>query len=185
MLKSPVWCHACLHVGRTLESYCAETLQKSILPRAQKDSWDEARILDELRKCFPNASESILKSVVDQGHLGSLPGEIELQYLGRGIGTALCRASVQWAQEHDYAAVIALGAPQGFFEFAAWAGHLPWTTYAKLGFHAFSEPKPGDEPGHWASDSPPEVRAEVRAALEAGRSPYEVNERWMVLLLCG
>ncbi len=201
-LTGPVWLHACFHVGRTLETYCAETLQKSILPRAQRGiwdevrrrftvprersgNWDEARILNELRKRFPDTDPGILKSVVDQGRLGSLPGELETHYLGRGIGTALCQASVQWAWEHDYTAVIASGAPRGVFEFAAWSGHLPWSTYAKLGFQALSDPKPGDEPDHWISDCPPEVQAEVRAALESGRAPWELNERWMVLFRPG
>ncbi len=70
----------------------------------------------------------------------------EAGYSSRGIGAALCRESVRWARQHDYVAVLAPGAPDALFEFAAWAGHLPWTRYAKLGFetvNAISSPKKG------------------------------------------
>lgn len=148
-----VWCHACFHVGRTLESY-REEIERGWSPRAP----------------------------------GTEPG-----YSGRRIGTALCRESVRWAREHDYVAVLAPGAPDGLIEYAAWAGHLPWTRYAKLGFETVDVPEHGDELPGWARGerrgvpeylvTPPEVMAEVRGALDAGRPPHEFRERLMMLHL--
>ncbi len=140
-LSSWGWCHACCHVGRTLER-------------------------------------------------ASVTDEPDHRYFGRGIGTALCKTSVSWAREYDYAAVLALGAPDRLFEYAVWSGHLPWITYAKLGFEILGGGKvgwdieEGNELPSWAQgDSPPEVMAEVRAALTAGRPADEIRERPMVLHL--
>jgi GNAT superfamily N-acetyltransferase len=134
-LRGAVWCHACSHVGRTLEA------------ATQSDDPDP-------------------------------------RYFGRGIGTALCRASVAWAREHGYVAVLARGVPEGLREFAVWAGALPWTTYARLGFREVDPVGEGDELPLWAQgDCPPEVMEEVRAALAAGRPAREFHERLMVLEL--
>lgn len=104
------------------------------------------------------------------------------RYYGRGIGTSLGEASVRWARERDYVAVLAPGAPDGLFEFAVWAGHLPWTTYAKLGFETVDAPVAGEELPAWAQgDSPPEVMSQVRDALAAGRPACEIRERLMLL----
>ena len=62
------------------------------------------------------------------------------RYLGQGIGTALCKASIQWARDHHYVAVVAPGSPDGVPEFTSWYGHLPWPTYARLGFRAYPVP---------------------------------------------
>lgn len=106
------------------------------------------------------------------------------QYFGRGIGTALCRVSVEWAREHGYSAVLAAGAPAGLREFAQWTGHLPWTTYAKIGFLAAETPQPLTSLPQWAQGhSPPEVMAEVKTALAVGRSPRDFHERMMILNL--
>jgi GNAT superfamily N-acetyltransferase len=119
----------------------------------------------------------------------------EAEYSSRGIGTALCRESVRWAREHNYVAVLAPGAPDGLFEFAAWAGHLPWTTYAKLGFETVDVPAHGDELLGWAQGkrrgvpeylfSPSEVMAEVQHALDAGRPARDFREHLMMLQLTG
>lgn len=148
-LTGPAWCHACCHVGRTLE-----TLQESA------------------------SSEP-----------GALPGicdGADSRYFGRGIGTALCQASMHWAWDHDYLAALALGAPQGLFEFAVAAGHLPWTTYTKLGYESLSLISaaagfPRWTQGHGSS----EVAAEAHAALAAGRSVRDFYERLMILDLRG
>jgi GNAT superfamily N-acetyltransferase len=139
-MNGPAWCHACCHVGRTLE-----TFQKETRPESRYTGIDE-------------------------------------RYFSRGIATALCQASIQWAREHDYAAMLAPGAPHDLFEFAVWSGHIPWTTYAKLGFEELSVETEGDDLPAWAQgDSPPEVMAEVRAALAAGRPVQEFRERLMAL----
>ncbi len=121
---------------------------------------------------------------------GTEPG-----YSGQGIGTALCEESIRWAREGGYVAVLAPGAPDGLFKFAAWAGHLPWTTYAKLGFERVDVPEHGDELPGWARGkrrglpeyliTPPEVMAEVQGALDAGRPARDFRERLMMLQLTG
>ena len=107
----------------------------------------------------------------------------DLRYFGRGIGTALCRASIDWAREHDYAAVIAPGAAHGLPQFTQWYGHLPWTTYDRLGFRKIEIPP--DEidalPG-WAKGEVHEpIASEIKAAFDAGRPVHEILERVMVL----
>lgn len=132
-LNGTVWCHACCHVGRTLEA------------AAMSDDPDP-------------------------------------RYFGRGIGTALCRASVAWARERDYVAVLARGVPEGLRELAVWAGTLPWTSYAKVGYREIDPAGPADELPLWAQgDCPPEVWAEIEAARAAGRPAHEFHERLMVL----
>jgi GNAT superfamily N-acetyltransferase len=108
------------------------------------------------------------------------------QYFGRGIGTALCRASVEWASENGYAAVLADGKPSALFQLAVWHGGLPWTTYAKLGFESsWREAKDDELPGWAKGNSPPEVMDEVRAALASGRPPTDLPCRLMVRRLEG
>lgn len=131
-LSGPVWCHACFHVGRTLDN----------------------------------------------------PEENKPRYLGQGIGTTLCRASVLWAREQGYRAVLAPGAADGLIEFAHWYGHLPCTTYAKLGFR--DHPVPPEEvdelPGWVKGEVHEPIASEVRNAL-ASRPIHEILERLMVLRL--
>ena len=103
-------------------------------------------------------------------------------YFGKGIGTSLCRASIQYARAHGYVAVLAAGAPAGLMEFARWTGHLPWTTYAKLGFRVADAVEPQKSLPGWAQgNSPPEIMAEVKTALSAGRSTCDFHDRLMVL----
>jgi len=61
-ISGPVWCHACCHVGRSIEGF-------------------------------------------------SRSDEPDSRYFGLGISTALCQASIRWALEHDYQAIIAPGTP--------------------------------------------------------------------------
>jgi hypothetical protein len=129
-LRGPVWCHACFHVGRTLDD----------------------------------------------------PERNDARYLGQGIGTALCRASVSWACGNGYRAVLAPGAADGLVEFARWYGHLPWTTYARLGFRSYAVPREETDvvPG-WAKGEVHEpVASEIRNALRT-RPVHEILERLMVL----
>ncbi|MBN2006543.1 MAG: hypothetical protein JXA21_24540 [Anaerolineae bacterium] len=149
-LAGPAWCHACCHVGRSLET---------------------------------------IREMISQGATGGAPGirnGADSRYFGRGIGTALCRASLHWAWDHDYVATLALGAPQGLFEFAIAAGQLPWTTYTKLGFESFSLISTAAGLPRWAQGhGSPEVAAEAQSALAAGRSVRDFYERLMVLDLRG
>jgi GNAT superfamily N-acetyltransferase len=131
-ITGPVWCHACCHVGRSIESFSVSDAPDS-------------------------------------------------RYFGRGIGTALCRASVCWARENGYEAVIAPGTPS-LFEVSQWFGGLPWTTYDKLGFSAV--PAQHDDLPDWAKGNcPPDVSAAVEAALAAGRPPQDFHSKLMVLRL--
>jgi GNAT superfamily N-acetyltransferase len=132
-VRGAVWCHACFHVGRTIEGL------------ARSD-------------------------------------EPDTRYSGRGIGTALCRASVAWAQARGYLAVLGTGAPAGLFQFALWAGSLPWTAYKRLGFRSVALETDSETLPRWAQgDSPPEVMAEVQATIQSGRPPSELRTRLMVL----
>ena len=134
-LVGPAWCHACFHVGRTLETFCMEMLRKSVLPQARKNHWGDRQIIREVRKHIANISEEMVLCILDDARSPhpTVPTETDARYVGRGIGTALCKESVRWAQEHDYVALIALG-HEGPFEYTERFGALPWTTYARLGF---------------------------------------------------
>ena len=153
---------------------------------ARKNDWDCDRTLNELNRLpgvflSKDTVEPIMEELRSTGR--TTFRTTESQYYSRGIGTALCDASVRWARGHDYVAIVAMGAPDGLFEFAKWSGHLPWTSYAKLGFEAVAMETESDELPRWAQgDSPPEVMAEVQAALAAGRV-REIRERVMVLNL--
>jgi GNAT superfamily N-acetyltransferase len=147
-LSGPTWCHACCHVGRTLESFRQE-IEVNASPAAP-----------DIRK-------------------GADP-----RYFGRGIGTALCRASMRWAWDHNYTTVLALGAPSGLFEFAVAAGHLPWTTYTRLGFEPFGMISDAAHLPQWArGHGPEEVKDAIQAAMAAGRPLQDFYERLMVMNL--
>jgi GNAT superfamily N-acetyltransferase len=183
-LSGPVWCHACLHVGRTLESSRQETLGL-VYRFARQNDWDLARTLAALN-ALPGLDfeRDELEGVIGELRAsGQTTFEaVEAQYQGRGIGTALCRVSMRWAREQHYAAVLALGAPGGLFAYARWSGHLPWTSYARLRFEVAALEAPHAELPGWAQGkAPPDVTEAVRAALWAGRPPAELCERLMVL----
>ena len=133
-ITGAVWCHACFHVGRSIESF------------THSDDPDS-------------------------------------RYFGRGIGTAMAQASVQWAKEHDYEAVIAPGTPDALFAFSVLAGGLPWTTYQKLGFTDETFETSDDLPDWAKGNAPAEVMKEVEAALAAGRPKKEFQSKLMVLRL--
>ena len=120
---------------------------------------------------------------------GEIVPTTDERYFGRGIGTALCRASTQWAREHEYIAVLGPGAGAGQWEYAKWSGHLPRTSYARMGFVPVETPL-GDVVDQasrfqsWASGSmPASVRDEATATFEAEGSLRNITDRWMVLQL--
>ncbi len=107
-------------------------------------------------------------------------------YFGRGIGTALCKASIQWARDHGYAAVLALGGPKELFEYACWFGVLPWTTYARQGFDTLAIEEDGERLAPWTQgDAPPLVTEQIEAALAVGRPVEDLCGRLMLLDLGG
>lgn len=185
-LPGPVWCHACLHVGRTLQSSSEET--RGLVYRfAHRSDWDTSQVVAELGKLDGVSMEidTVREIMQELRSSGQTAFEtIESEYHGRGIGSALCAASARWAKEHEYAAVLATGAPKGIFEYAKWAGLLPWTGYVRLGFRSVAEEAAGNALSAWATgNSPPAVMSEVESALAAGRPVEEIRNRLMMLSL--
>lgn len=171
----PAWCHACCHVGRTLQTLHEELL--SLVQRfAEQANWSVDSLhqtLNSLDAVFLTREE--VESMVGELHSAerqSFKTEAP-EYRGQGVGTALCQESIRWAKSHGCASVVGRGVPSGIPEAAAHAGALPWTTYARLGFH----------PGLLRlvdTDHPP-VRQAKEAALKAGRSEEDICDRMMVL----
>jgi len=103
-------------------------------------------------------------------------------YFGRGIGTAMCRASIEWARAHGYAAVVAQGGTKTTPEYNAWMGCLPYTTYERLGFECLALEEDGRRLPWWAKgEARPEVMEQVQAAVESGIEPSALCARLMVL----
>jgi GNAT superfamily N-acetyltransferase len=173
-LPGPIWCLSCFHVGRTLASDREETL--ALVHRfAESNSWDAVRTAAALNNL--DAVEMDVRQV--EAILAELRRtaatrfvDTEPRYYGRGIGTALCQVSADWARDSGYAAVAGRGAPERLFKFATWSGALPYTTYAKLGFRTIGPFGPEDQLPRWAQgDSPPEVMRQVEEAIQEGRPP--------------
>ena len=99
-------------------------------------------------------------------------------YMGRGIGTRMLMTAMEWALGGDYVAVIGPGAPPAIPAYAEWSGHMPRTTYEKLGFTALAEePDVGD----WVHGSAPaEVSFQVRLHVERGGRLRDLRESLMV-----
>lgn len=119
-------------------------------------------------------------------HVGFTPDahKADPAYFGRGIGTDMCHASVQWAREHGYAAVLAHGGTKVVPEYNLWMGSLPWTTYAGMGFECVALEEDGRRLPWWAKgEASPQVMEQVHEAIDAGRSPDELCARLMVLHL--
>ena len=55
-------------------------------------------------------------------------------YYGRGIGTNLLLAAVQWAAERDYNAIVTMSGIDEFPEYNIWGGMLPLKVYLRRGF---------------------------------------------------
>lgn len=95
-------------------------------------------------------------------------------YFGRGIGTAMCRASVQWAQ----------GGTKTAPEYNVWMGCLPYTTYSQMGFDCLALEEDGRQLPWWAKgEASPEVMKQVQAAVDSGCEANALCARLMVLRL--
>jgi hypothetical protein len=104
------------------------------------------------------------------------------QFFGLGIGTQLCEASVRWAREHGYAAVLGHGGTKAAPEYNVWMGCLPWTTYARMGFECVAQEEGGQQLPWWAKgEASPEVMKQVQEALQAGHKADELCARLMAL----
>ena len=178
-LHFPAWCHACCHVGRTLQALREELL--SLVQRlAEQTGWD----VDSLHKKLNSLDAVFLRRDEVEEMVGELRTSGRLtfkteapEYRGRGIGTAMCVESIRWAKDHDYAVIVGTGVPSGIPEAAAHAGALPWTTYAKLGFR--------DRLLQLVDMDHTPVRQAKEIALKAGRAQEDVCDRMMVLDLKG
>lgn len=106
-------------------------------------------------------------------------------YFGRGIGRGLLHASVRWAREHGYAAILAQGGSKVAPGYNVWMGCLPWTTYAAAGFECVVLEEDGQRLPWWAGEggASPEVVAQAQEALAAGHGPEDLCARLMVLRL--
>jgi len=185
-LPAPIWSFSCYHVGRTLVSFREEFL--SLVHRvAPRNSWDPVRTTAALNqldavKLEVRQVEAMIEELRRTGARKFVVDEP--RYYSRGIGTALCRASVEWARHNGYAAVDGGGAPAGLFKFAVWAGSLPHTTYTTLGFRTLGPFEPEDQLPGWArGDSPPDVMRQVEDALREGRPTATFHSQLMALLL--
>ena len=133
-LTGPVWAHACCHVGRTLQTWLTESVGY-IKELGPKCNWDAERISERHQPhCFSNEQ---LRELIDRARRPEQPTDLEWgadpSYFGRGIGTAMCRASIDWAKEHGYVAVLATATPDGLPTFSRLAGGLPRNSYERLG----------------------------------------------------
>jgi GNAT superfamily N-acetyltransferase len=120
------------------------------------------------------------------GWAGPEAGQADRAYFGQGIGRALCRASVAWAAEHGYAAVLAQGGTKAAPEYNVWMGCLPWTSYAQMGFTCAAREEDGQRMPWWTQgEASPETLAQVQAAVDAGAPIAALCARLMVLELGG
>ena len=185
-LPGPIWCLACIHVGRTLASDREEMLQL-VRRFALQNAWDPKRTTAALNALDAVNMElqQVEVMLAKLRRIGSARFvEQEPRYYSQGIGTSLCKCAVQWARDHGYATVAGIGAPTGLFEFATWIGRLPYTTYAKLGFRVLGPMEPQDNLPEWArGDSPPEVMRQVEEAQKQGRTAESFHERVMAAVL--
>lgn len=70
-------------------------------------------------------------------------------YFGKGIGTGLLSAAVQWASQRDYRAIVAMSGIDAFAEFNNWAGTLPLKVYQRQRFNILhSVDAAASLPGH-------------------------------------
>ena len=106
-------------------------------------------------------------------------------YFAQGIGTALLKASVDWAREHGYGAVLAHGGTNEVYEYNHMMGCMPWTSYQKLGFECIGQEKDGERMPWWteAGNATPDVLSAVGHAVEAGLGPKDLCARAMLLML--
>ena len=55
-------------------------------------------------------------------------------YYGKGIGSGLLAAAVEWATQRDYMGIVTTSGIDEFPEFNNWAGMLPLKVYLRQGF---------------------------------------------------
>jgi GNAT superfamily N-acetyltransferase len=117
-------------------------------------------------------------------HVGILPNtwQADPRYFRRGIGTALLEASVAWARDRGYAAVIAHGGSPIVPVYNTMMGCLPWTAYQKLGFETQAI-EDGARLPWWVASKGQNIQEQVERALAEGKEIPDIAARLMVLRL--
>jgi GNAT superfamily N-acetyltransferase len=118
-------------------------------------------------------------------HVGFLPNtwQANPDYFMKGIGTALLDASVTWAREHSYPAVIAHGGPKIITAYNNMMGCMPWTSYAKKGFATMAIEEDAQRLPWWVETKGEEIQSQVHQALAEGHQLEDIGARLMVLNL--
>lgn len=118
-------------------------------------------------------------------HVGVLPGtwNATSAYFERGMGTALLEASVMWAKDHNYAAIIAHGGPKIVPAYNTMMGCMPWTAYAKLGFETKAFEEDAERLPWWVETKGDEIKSQVDQALIEGHALEDIVARLMLLHL--
>jgi len=180
-LDGLVWAHACYHVGRSVETWLTECSAR-VATFAADCNWDVGRIAERLTPhCF---SDEQLQELIGRARRGEQPTNLEWgadpSYFGRGIGTAMCRASIDWAWRHGYVAVLVTAEPDDLPTFSRHSGGLSRRTYARLGFKTIAAEGDSAALPEWANWLP-EIEREVQQALAAGRSIASLHPQLMCL----
>ena len=112
-------------------------------------------------------------------HVGLLPRALDADpdYFRRGIGTALMNASVRWAREHNYAAVLAHGGSIALSEYNIWMGSMPWKVYEAAGFESVAIEEGAARLPWWRDKAHPEFSREIDEALAQGYTPNDLCAR--------
>jgi len=115
-------------------------------------------------------------------HVGLLPGagDPDSRYFRKGIGTALMNASVRWAGERGYAAVLAHGGSNVLSEYNIWMGSLPWKVYGAAGFASVAVEEGAARLPWWRDKAYPEFRRQIDEALAQGFAPDDLCARCMI-----
>lgn len=110
-------------------------------------------------------------------------GEADAAYSHRGIGSALCGASIQWAREHGYAILLALAGTALIPDFNIWMGCLPWKVYERLGAISIATEEDGTKLPWWSTQCPPAAQEQLQQSLRSGATPRELCARVMAMTL--
>jgi GNAT superfamily N-acetyltransferase len=136
-LRGPALATSCFHVGTTHASMHNQMLQlvERFAKQHQWDAGDTTRALNALDGVAVTEQEVEGYTKEIRSLSGKIGPGVEEKYLGKGLGRALLKATVDWAQGNGYGAVISGGPPREFLGMGN--GALPWTTHEKLGFLAW------------------------------------------------
>jgi len=98
----------------------------------------------------------------------------------RGIGKALCRASLLWAQGNRYAAVLGIAGSNAIPDYNVMMGCLPVKVYEELGFRSLAWECEDNQLPWWTDKFSPAVAEQVQQVLKNGGSARDVCARAML-----